>query len=1105
MASNAYQYSDEEIRFIKFSFMIRKVAVIPLLLLLSKETENKRDSESLFALFQRKNRKISVIVKGKEKDKLSNATDLNSLDITFLYKCLRYGTEKLADGDDYTQWKAGNSNIESMITEVKNLRNEVSHEDKRCTEKKFLEETDKLEKLLESILNHIGRIYSINVHQYVQEIKMKLTDYRDNAVEDKELAKYRFERQCETMKTVGKDNIKKMIRQNREVAVKLVNHVVDMSLDVSEVFTEVKMKISHSENEDVSSHSEEEEMSIHSKNEVSSHSWEKKIKFEDILLKIKGRSPNPTILLIGVAGAGKTTIVKKILHEYESGKFTIKGLESYDIVLHHECRNMSTNSLKSLLEEKMPGTVKYFKDDELRQTALHLKTMVILDGLDELNEASARLFYELLNLKKTYDISIIITTRPEKLPYLESHLKSKDLLEILLVGIPHEKRAAFVKKYYNKLAKKDLENKPIDKLVNYLEKYRFILDRLLYLPYNLVFITVLYIFTCLILDDIKTASLLYREIHNLCRTKLVERLRVHESTNSWEESKIKWTIDIFLYALAKVSLIGLLNDQINLPSEAYERLANECNYCSVPVEQMVSAFLRPNYTSSSQISYSFPHKGFQEYLAARYVWLQLTETYQSSEHHNLCARISSALSSNSIPPKLSYNIMQFVQNEITQRGFSNTKHHIQFGGQKTLADVKAALLMSKAPLDITNKVLDDLRGKLGYEEERLQPTPGPSRKVSYTGLKKYVGPLTNTLKATLRLDRVKSTSKNLNFQDLEIKSMDVHSLMGDDNTVMEILEEVQKESSLQSQTPSLNETVPKHDITKLQNMFVCLLGISHSEGIAVQDKVKLEILQLLQETGVRERSHWLDILSSVNCDNIVAEFISKQNEILEGDISIQDFTLHPYVSLLKTLTVLPKHSTRVKIHLHIRHASTNIKALVDELFRLKIHIAYIFMTHLNIADYLLVQHNIQGILTPDHEVHLKLHKEPPNLREVLCMINNLKMNITKFRVEDHLMNFITTDAIYCHKLIETVNRCKLWKYSGVFLEGMQLPNEIEYLYVSVSSCRDYKSLCQQLKRIENSPIIGISLSKRLNPLDIEEALPDRLKPLCLSGGIVNLQ
>ncbi|KAK7067409.1 hypothetical protein SK128_023953 [Halocaridina rubra] len=530
MASNTYQYSEEEIRFIKLSFMIRK--------------------------------------------------------------CLQDGTEKLADRDKFTQWKAGNENIESMITELKDLRNEVSHEVKKYTEKEFLDETDKLKKLLENILNHIGTIYSIDVHQNVQDMKKELNNYRDKAVEDEELTICKHNRQCKIMKTKGKDDIKKMIRKNKEGAVNPVNHVVDMSINVKDVFSEMKIKVTRT--------------------------VEEVILYENILLDIKGEGTNPSTVIIGCAGAGKTTIVRKILYEFDSGIFTVKGLERYDIVLHHECRNMST----------------------------------------------AKLFDEVINLKKTHEL-IIITTRPEKLSYLRNRLKSENFEEITLLGIPHERRAAFVKNYYIKLAEKeDLKNKPIDQLFNYLEKYEFILDRILSLPYNLVLIIILYCHTDLIFDEITTAPVLYRENYLLCRTKLAERLRVCESTRSWEESKIKWVIDKFLYELAKVSLIGLLNDQINLSSEVYQRLTTVCNVFSVPVEHMASAFLTPKYTGSSEILYSFPHKGIREYFAARYIWMQLTERYLSSEYHNLCAQMSITLSSYSVPPALQDKIMQGVQKKL---------------------------------------------------------------------------------------------------------------------------------------------------------------------------------------------------------------------------------------------------------------------------------------------------------------------------------------------------------------------------------------------------------------------------------------------------------
>ncbi|XP_068213903.1 uncharacterized protein [Palaemon carinicauda] len=535
-------------------------------------------------------------------------TDVAKWDITLICLLLKHCKGVFAGKDDIA-WSSGSGKEpECLITSLKNIRNTIAHEALNLNKKDFFDKIEEIRSLMERALCIVGKICShvsqTEIDANVANFNKKLNEIRDADISPKTLDEYKkeffFSEQIALIRNKGVPFLKDVLNRNTTInPLSLIVKGDGRQLPVNEIFTEIEL------NQD-------------GKNE--------EVLLEDIIDVASGSDAGSFILLKGHAGMGKSTLVKKITSDWANQRPSIKGLSSFHLLFYAELRDI-VNTFDRLIECSLGEEVhRSFKDGDLVKAVLGQKTLVILDGYDELNKSSSGLFNHILSLNKLYSqLTVIVTTRPEAEEKLNAHLESRALnaVHLRLVGIKANKREEFVTKYFLSLPKDSPVLQELDKLLKFLRKTEHKMSIVWEVAYNLCLLTILWMFKPDDVNRITTEAELYWQIFLLIISKLEERLQKNPFTRDLELSVLQHKINKFLDELSWESLKGLKDDFINLPHSVYQRLTDLCLRLGVPIEELAGAFLK-KVTSFDNSYYTFPHKGFMELMGGYNIYKQVT-------------------------------------------------------------------------------------------------------------------------------------------------------------------------------------------------------------------------------------------------------------------------------------------------------------------------------------------------------------------------------------------------------------------------------------------------------------------------------------------------
>ncbi|PTB62032.1 hypothetical protein BBK36DRAFT_1130052 [Trichoderma citrinoviride] len=368
------------------------------------------------------------------------------------------------------------------------------------------------------------------------------------------------------------------------------------------------------------------------------------IELSTIFNERKGRDGNPMqprrILIRGRAGVGKTTLCKKIIHEFQRCTWT-QWNKIFDRILWVPLRNLKLD------ERKRPGynyeclfSDEYFSLPEskpklARELAKALatkssKTLFLLDGLDEVpqlmvGESPMALFLRDHLLKQP---NVIITSRPsgKSLPGMD--------LELETIGFYEEQ----VEAYLN--ADPGIEPK-INEVKVFLQQH-WLLQGLVRIPVQLDAL-------CYTWSDFDsgTSPETMTEIYQAIEQKLwrkdavrLERMTQDEADSS-HCTEIEDKVESEVHLLECLAFAGMHSDVLDYTSTHREKVcrawrsSRKAHALVLPLDETLSrlSFLRSSDTSTriKDRSYHFIHLTFQEYFAARYF------VHQWSSREPLCA------------------------------------------------------------------------------------------------------------------------------------------------------------------------------------------------------------------------------------------------------------------------------------------------------------------------------------------------------------------------------------------------------------------------------------------------------------------------------------
>ncbi|XP_068213898.1 uncharacterized protein [Palaemon carinicauda] len=714
--------------------------------------------------------------------------DVAKWDITLICLLLKHCKGVFAGKDDIA-WSSGSGKEpECFIACLKQTGNSLAHEALNLNQKDFFDKIEEIRTLMERALCSVGKICphvsQTEIDANFANFNQKLNEIRDADISPKTFDEYKkelfFSEQITLIRNKGVPFLKDVLNRNTTInPLSLIVKGDGRQLPVNEIFTEIEL------NQD-------------GKN--------KEVLLEDIIDVASGSDAGSFILLKGHAGMGKSTLVKKITSDWAKQRPSIRGLSSFHLLFYAELRDIF-NTFDRLIECYLGEEVhRSFKDGDLVKAVLGQKTLVILDGYDEVNKSSSGLFNHILSLNKLYSqLTVIVTTRPEAEEKLNAHLQSRGLnaVHLRLVGIKANKREEFVTKYFLSLPKDSPVLQELDKLLEFLKKTEHKMSIVWEVAYNLCLLTILWMFKPDDINRITTEAELYWQIFLLIISKLEERLQKNPFTCDLELSVLQHKINIFLDELSLESLKGLKDDYINLPHSVYKRLTDLCLRLGLPIEELAGAFLK-KVTSFNNSYYTFPHKGFMEFMGGYNIRKQVTRLPMQMW--------SQELSKTCIPP------------------------HIQ---KKMLSSV-----------------------------------------VSNTRIKKA--------------------------------------------TVKDVVKELHGGSLPDS-------------LEKYQNLLIQTLSIFHVGEVEVPMATKIETLELLEESGLKDKDSFLKVIHNIKCNDELSRWIAQRFRLIDDNTEITDSSFESYIALLAATDPPLPNRDEIRIYIDLYETISGFEVLTKHLLRHQVY------------------------------------------------------------------------------------------------------------------------------------------------------------------------
>ncbi|KAM3554900.1 hypothetical protein ARSEF4850_006251 [Beauveria asiatica] len=327
------------------------------------------------------------------------------------------------------------------------------------------------------------------------------------------------------------------------------------------------------------------------------------------------------ILIRGRAGVGKTTLCKKIVHEFYKGTWD-KWNELFDRVLWVPLRNLK-------LPERRNTPTYTFEDlfchEFLLPAALSRalatkssKTLFLLDGLDEVsqdrigNGSMPRFLDELLSQP-----NVIITSRPSAKP-----MRQNLHLELETIGFGPDQVDEYIEKSFINPKTAKTDQVKVDKVQSFLQKH-WLVQGLVRIPIQLDAL-------CYTWEEFgpKAVPSTMTGMYNTIVQKLWKKdiVRLEKIKEGYAE--VAHTAEIENKVTAEIALLeclafnGLHHDIIDFTPEHRDGVVKLCPLQDLPLDETLSrlSFLRSSDTilNIKDRNYHFIHLTFQEYFAARY-------------------------------------------------------------------------------------------------------------------------------------------------------------------------------------------------------------------------------------------------------------------------------------------------------------------------------------------------------------------------------------------------------------------------------------------------------------------------------------------------------
>lgn len=345
-----------------------------------------------------------------------------------------------------------------------------------------------------------------------------------------------------------------------------------------------------------------------------------------------GVLPN-VLVLAGIAGCGKTSLCRYLLHDWRTREGAVAGIRSVDVLLYIEARNVTSPSLTSFLRKTLlAGTCSHFEEKDILQALRQVTVLYIVDGMDEATPDARQLLNDLFSFAS--DARVVVTTRPEYTSSVTQLAEHHHLshMTFKVHGFSDNGRRSFIARVFAAFVPDEATRRSQER-----EFLKFLKTSCQSLVGHLKLPLTLALLVCLWRDDktrianVTSATRLYAEIFKLCTSKMATRL-LNSPTPPLLD--LQGFIASWLVALGREAYLMLEEGRLVIDNNTQQQLAELCEGKGLPSLQVFSTFLQCEVSVGLfgvSHGFSFVHKSQMEYLAALYVCHELVKELPQSK------------------------------------------------------------------------------------------------------------------------------------------------------------------------------------------------------------------------------------------------------------------------------------------------------------------------------------------------------------------------------------------------------------------------------------------------------------------------------------------
>ena len=324
-------------------------------------------------------------------------------------------------------------------------------------------------------------------------------------------------------------------------------------------------------------------------------------------------------LVEGSPGIGKTTFCLKLAYDWAHGKIPVEcSFPTFELMLLLKCRDIREDIMETISEQLLPEDMEEKTKERLFNFIKDIhhqeKTLIILDGLDELPKDSEHYVDKLLQRRILSFCYVLATSRQERGIDVRKKYGFDILLEIK--GFTESDSFDYIRKHFNNAG--PLHSSKGESLIKEI-KENTLLHALRNNPLNLFLL-------CVIYEDYEgnlpsSRSELYQVIV-LCLLR--RHCAKHNLEAPQDNNALEKQFENSILALGELAWMCLLSDR-------YCFRESELAVLEKRYKGLVSRHIGLVYKEESlrrlmpQHEYYFLHKTFQEYLAAAFIAHKLQE------------------------------------------------------------------------------------------------------------------------------------------------------------------------------------------------------------------------------------------------------------------------------------------------------------------------------------------------------------------------------------------------------------------------------------------------------------------------------------------------